>query len=104
MEISSWFFPPPANRRRVRHFQHHNIAAAEKPSRRFRNRAAGAKKYPALAILADQYEQVRIYRGWSFGRSSVFRAPQPAKPAGSRFGTRARCMKCWKNIVSGNCG
>lgn len=35
-------------------------------------------QYPALTFLANQYEQVRIYREWSFGRSSVFRAPQPA--------------------------
>lgn len=35
-------------------------------------------QYPALTFLAKQYEQVRIYREWSFGRSSVFRAPQPA--------------------------
>jgi len=30
-------------------------------------------QYPALALLADQYGQVRIYRDWSFGRGSVFR-------------------------------
>lgn len=35
-------------------------------------------QYPALTFLAKQYEQVRIYREWSFGRSSVCRAPQPA--------------------------
>lgn len=35
-------------------------------------------QYPELAYLATQYRQIRIYREWSFGRASIFRAPQPA--------------------------
>lgn len=34
--------------------------------------------YPELAWLAHNYEQIRIYREWSFGRNTVFREPQPA--------------------------
>ena len=32
--------------------------------------------YPELAWLAQNYEKVRIYREWSFGRNAVFREPQ----------------------------
>ena len=32
--------------------------------------------YPELAWLAQNYERVRIYREWSFGRNAVFREPQ----------------------------
>ncbi|HVX64839.1 MAG TPA: AAA family ATPase [Pirellulales bacterium] len=35
-------------------------------------------QYPELAHLADAYGKVRLYREWSFGRSSVFRSPQSA--------------------------
>ena len=35
-------------------------------------------QYPELAYLAEIYGKVRIYREWSFGRSSVFRSPQSA--------------------------
>jgi predicted ATPase len=35
-------------------------------------------QYPELAYLADMYGQIRLYREWSFGRTSVFRSPQPA--------------------------
>lgn len=34
--------------------------------------------YPELAWLAQNYEKVRIYREWTFGRSAVFREPQKA--------------------------
>lgn len=34
--------------------------------------------YPELAWLAQNYERVRIYREWAFGRSAVFREPQKA--------------------------
>ena len=34
--------------------------------------------YPELAWLAQNYEQVRIYREWAFGRNAVFREPQKA--------------------------
>jgi predicted ATPase len=35
-------------------------------------------RYPEFSKLDDFYKQVRIYREWSFGRSSVFRSPQAA--------------------------
>ncbi|MBE2284803.1 MAG: AAA family ATPase [Prosthecobacter sp.] len=36
------------------------------------------ESYPELAWLAINYEKVRIYREWAFGRSAVFREPQKA--------------------------
>ena len=32
--------------------------------------------YPEMTWLADNYEKIRIYREWSFGRNAVFREPQ----------------------------
>ena len=34
--------------------------------------------YPQLSKLARDYERIRIYREWSFGRSPTFRTPQSA--------------------------
>ncbi|MDZ4820555.1 MAG: AAA family ATPase [Planctomycetota bacterium] len=34
--------------------------------------------FPELAWLAQNYEKMRIYREWSFGRNAVFREPQQA--------------------------
>lgn len=34
--------------------------------------------YPELSWLAQNYERVRIYREWAFGRNAVFREPQKA--------------------------
>jgi predicted ATPase len=34
--------------------------------------------YPEITWLADAYDEIRIYREWSFGRNSLFRNPQPA--------------------------
>jgi len=42
-------------------------------------------RYPALSHLAEMYSKVRIYREWSFGRSSVFRVPQPSDLPGDRL-------------------
>jgi predicted ATPase len=36
------------------------------------------ENYPELAWLAHNYEKIRIYREWVFGRSAVFREPQKA--------------------------
>lgn len=33
--------------------------------------------YPELAWLAHNYEKVRIYREWEFGRNALLRTPQP---------------------------
>lgn len=34
--------------------------------------------YPELSWLAENYERIRIYREWAFGRNAVFREPQKA--------------------------
>jgi predicted ATPase len=34
--------------------------------------------YPELAGLASNYERIRIYREWAFGRKAIFREPQKA--------------------------
>ncbi len=34
--------------------------------------------YPEITALAEQYENIRVYREWSFGRNTVFRQPQAA--------------------------
>ncbi|MFN7897707.1 MAG: AAA family ATPase [Cyanobacteriota bacterium] len=34
--------------------------------------------YPELASLASNYERIRIYREWTFGRKAIFREPQKA--------------------------
>lgn len=36
------------------------------------------ESYPELAWLAQNYEKIRIYREWAFGRNAVFREPQTA--------------------------
>lgn len=36
------------------------------------------EQYPELAYLSNAYRGVRIFREWSFGRSSPLRSPQPA--------------------------
>ncbi|MFO0817741.1 MAG: AAA family ATPase [Pirellulales bacterium] len=35
-------------------------------------------RYPELAYLSDQYKSSRLFREWTFGRTSVFRTPQAA--------------------------
>lgn len=42
-------------------------------------------QYPELAYIAEMYGKVRLYREWSFGRSSVFRSPQSADLPGDRL-------------------
>ena len=42
-------------------------------------------QYPELAHLSDVYSKVRLYREWSFGRTSVFRSPQSADLPGDRL-------------------
>ncbi|MCF7853525.1 MAG: AAA family ATPase [Candidatus Pacebacteria bacterium] len=42
-------------------------------------------QYPELAYLSETYGQIRLYREWSFGRSSVFRSPQSADLPGDRL-------------------
>ena len=42
-------------------------------------------EYPELGYLSQMYGEVRLYREWSFGRSSVFRSPQSADMPGDRL-------------------
>jgi predicted ATPase len=49
-----------------------------KPDVSILNQRREPEVYPELAWLAHNYEQIRIYREWSFGRNTVFREPQPA--------------------------
>ena len=35
-------------------------------------------RYPKLSYLIDQYNRIRVYREWSFGRNTIFRQPQRA--------------------------
>lgn len=42
-------------------------------------------QYPELSHLAKVYGEFRLYREWSFGRSSVFRSPQSADLPGDRL-------------------
>jgi predicted ATPase len=42
-------------------------------------------QYPELSYLANLYGNCRLYREWSFGRSSVFRSPQSADLPGDRL-------------------
>lgn len=41
--------------------------------------------YPELFELVSAYENVRLYREWAFGQSSVFRGPQAADLPGDRL-------------------
>jgi predicted ATPase len=42
-------------------------------------------QYPEITYLGEVYGRVRLYREWSFGRSSVFRAPQAADMPGDEL-------------------
>ena len=44
-----------------------------------------AEQYPEIAFLAESYEQIRIYREWSFGRKIIFRQPQSADMRNDRL-------------------
>jgi len=37
-----------------------------------------ATRYPEITAIARKYQQIRIYREWTFGRNAVFRTPQRA--------------------------
>ena len=51
---------------------------AIEPDRSILAQRRDPETYPELAWLAQNYEKIRIYREWSFGRSAVFREPQKA--------------------------
>ena len=41
--------------------------------------------YPELAYLLAAYEEIRVYREWSFGRNTIFREPQNADMRNDRL-------------------
>ena len=47
-------------------------------------------QYPELAHLSDVYGRIRLYREWSFGRTSVFRSPQSADLPSDRLEEKSR--------------
>ena len=34
------------------------------------------KRYPEITAISKKYEQIKIYREWTFGRNAIFRTPQ----------------------------
>ncbi len=48
------------------------------PDRSILAQRRDAEVYPEMTWIAQNYEKVRIYREWSFGRNAVFREPQRA--------------------------
>ena len=36
------------------------------------------RRYPEITAISKKYQQIRIYREWTFGRNAVFRTPQRA--------------------------
>lgn len=43
------------------------------------------EQYPEITYLADQYGKISAYREWAFGRTTVFREPQPADMRSDRL-------------------
>lgn len=41
--------------------------------------------HPSITYLTTQYEKIRLYREWAFGRNTVFRAPQRADMRNDRL-------------------
>lgn len=41
--------------------------------------------YPELSYIASIYEQIRVYREWTFGRNAIFREPQKADMRNDRL-------------------
>lgn len=58
-------------------------------------------QYPELAYLADVYAKTRLYREWSFGRSSVFRSPQSADLPGDRLAEDFSNLGLFLNYLRG---
>lgn len=59
-------------------------------------------QFPELARLADLYSKVRLYREWSFGRSSVFRSPQSADLPSDRLEEDFSNLGLFLNHLRGN--
>lgn len=49
-----------------------------KPEQSILSQMRDPERYPALAWLQQQYEQIRLYRNWSFGPGAVLRREQSA--------------------------
>ncbi len=58
-------------------------------------------QYPELAHLADAYSKVRLYRDWSFGRTSVFRSPQSADSPSDRLEEDCSNLGLFLNYLRG---
>jgi len=43
------------------------------------------ERYPEITYLAEVYENLRIYREWSFGRNAIVRVPQPSDMRNDRL-------------------
>lgn len=61
-----------------RYYEHRLVRDAIEPDRSILAQMRDPETYPELAWLAQNYEKIRIYREWSFGRNAVFREPQKA--------------------------
>jgi len=48
------------------------------PQRSVLGQRRDPEQYPGLAFLSDAYDEIRVYRGWTFGRHAPPRWPQPA--------------------------
>ncbi|MCA9126643.1 MAG: AAA family ATPase [Planctomycetales bacterium] len=57
-------------------------------------------QYPELAYLADQYDKVRLYRDWTFGRKSVHRSFQQADLPGDRLEEDFSNLNLFLNRIS----
>jgi len=60
----------------VAHGQRHLARETIEADRSILAQRRDPESYPELAWLAQNYERVRIYREWAFGRNAVFREPQ----------------------------
>lgn len=49
------------------------------------NQRRDPEHYPVLFDLSEIYENIRIYREWSFGRNVIFRSPQPTDMRNDRL-------------------
>ncbi len=61
------------------------IRASIEPDKSILAQRRDPETYPELSFLASVYEKVRVYREWTFGRSSVFRTPQKADMPNDRL-------------------
>ena len=78
-----------------------------------------SEAYPEISCLVELYSQIRLYRDWTFGRSTVFRSPQKADLPNDRLAedfsnlglflnrlgrlpkTRAVLLECLRDLYEG---